>query len=497
MSVCCLCLLAACGDEHVGSKSGNTPPETNLYAKEVLTTQSSRIRASWYGDDRDGFVEGFLLSWDGADWYFVRTNDSVFSLKLDSTVQGFTLGIAAVDNSAAELPREGERVPFTDANGNGIFDDGEVFPSLRGAHDPTPARLRYTVKNSAPTLWWGNDSTAESAKAVQLPDTTFTVATFRYTAFDIDGAETISAIQWSLNDSSASAQWQEVPPGRVLLTLTEADGLRPNSDNVLYMRAVDVGGFASSLLRYPAEGSTWYVKKPSGGVLVLRDYSANDESHTFWSTAMRQIRGGALASSFDVLDIRTGRTATSRAQNIPPFLNPMFIQTLKLFKAVILYTDRSPGFDIAAQVLPTYVRDGGKVLWVGGIPSPVDDATNTSLRDFAPVDSAGRVPVVNNPTTIKTGDSVVAVASTIGGKQYPTLFKGGGFVIAQHAIFPQITATPLYKLPASPSWVGTPTVGVRSGDGRFIFLHLPLHFFGGGNSSYSFLETVLFEEFGL
>ncbi len=55
------------------------------------------------------------------------------------------------------------------SNGNGRYDAGEPFTDL-GAVDPTPADIRYPIRNSP--------SVVRFVQGSDVPDSTFTVATF-------------------------------------------------------------------------------------------------------------------------------------------------------------------------------------------------------------------------------------------------------------------------------------------------------------------------------
>src|SRR5690606_14353994 len=99
---------------------------------------------------------------------------------------------------------------------------------------------------------------------------------------------------WSLNDSSEQAAWTTIPPSQTLLTLRESDGLRLNADNVLYLRAVDNGGLKSAIAQYPAPGGIWFVKKPKGDILLIKDYGTKDADN-FYTDALGSIAGGKFA----------------------------------------------------------------------------------------------------------------------------------------------------------------------------------------------------------
>lgn len=484
-------LSIGCSNPFVGAPLPNLPPETLLWVDTIATAQQSQAHLFWRGDDPDGFVIGFLVSLNGKEWYYTQRRDTVVSFTVGTEDTLYLIAVAAVDNSAPRLPRAGARVEFVDSNGNGTHDDGESFVGLEGAVDPTPARLSYPVRNSPPRLFWGSDTTEAAARSVWLPETTFTVATFRFTAVDPDGPNQIAYYEWALNDTS---HWNLLPATTEFFTLREADGLRPETENRLFLRATDIGGLRSPVLEYPPPGRRWYVHKPKGPLLLIHDYGIADGADTFYTNALQRIAGGRLRDRFDVLDIRSGRTAQSPPRNIPPFLSPMFVETLRLFEAILWYGDPQFALDIAQAVLPEYVRSGGKVLLVTTLPSVINPSA--AYSDIAPIDSLSQRELFSTPAALPNG-TILLPDSTLPEGSYPALIKERGVAVGIHALFPNATARPLYRLPASPHYSGTPTVAVRSGNRQVFFLHFPLHLFNRDGGAEQLLERVLIGTFGL
>ena len=488
--VVCLSLFAIGCAEQTSQPIANLHPETRLSVDTVATEQSSRLHVYWYGDDADGFIVGFVASFDRINWFFTRKNDSLFSLRIENNDTNYIFSVASVDNSLKKYPAEGASVQFIDANANGHYDNGEIFIGLEGATDSSPASTRYPIRNTPPMVFWGIDTSANSAKLVQLPDTTFTFATFQFGANDLDGAETIAYFEYTLNDSSSTAQWRKIPATQLYLNITADSGLILNADNVLFIRAVDIGELRSKNLRYPSAGKTWFVRKPKGIILLIKDNGSSDADN-FYNTTLDKIEGTKFAGKYDVLDLRTG----VKGRNIPPFINPMFIETLKLFRAVIWYGDSQASFALAQEGLPEYIKSGGRVLFSAELPNPISVDIQTALIDFAGVDSVSTLEVTTSPLDIKNGTEILADSSGSGIK-YTNLIKEISSV-TPHSLYPKITSTPLFRLPASTKWTGNPIVGLRSEDRRMIFLNLPLHYLNKNQTAENFLRTVLIEEFGL
>lgn len=483
-----LCMaFAACESTAPTGPLGNERPRTYIAYDTVNTVLTSRVRVAWYGDDPDGFVRGFLYSWDERTWHFTSRNDSTFFLALRGLDTVYTFTVIAVDNSAVSLPApDAATVAFDDANGNGRHDDGEEFAGLRGATDGTAARLRFPISNSPPVVFFGDDSTATARRAVELPDTTFTVATFRWSGFDIDGDATIVRYEWSLNDSAASATWRALPATTRSLTLREADGIRPDAGNRFHLRAVDAAGAVSAVVSMPGEGRTWYARKPRGPILIVRDYTFSDGAAAFYAAAFDSLDGGRFKGRHDELDIRRGAEGGTYGELVPPIIDPMLIETFKLFNVVLWYGDGTPTLSLARLVLPAYARAGGKVIFTTSLPNAIDPVGE--LIDFAPLDSAATLELQSSVTT---GTAFNALALADGA--YPALVKGAGTMFI-HPLYPNIAAQPLYRLPASVQ-PGEPIVAVRSGARNFIYLAFQLHKISQPGAG-EFLRRAVVQDFG-
>jgi len=361
----CAALLAAafsCSDDPTGKGSDNIPPETrvSLMPDGELRTTTSRQHLHWWGDDPDGFVAGYFVSFDGLGWTFTTQSDSVFSLSFSGRDSTFRFQARAVDdqgNGVYDTSGAYGPEPFEDSNGNGAYDAGEPFTDL-GLWDPTPAVLQIPVENTPPMV--------DFVKGSDVPDTTFTVATFSWTGADPDGDETIAEYRYALNDTSDPAAWRSLPRTRTFLTLTAGDGIRAG-DNAFYLQAIDLAGAVSPTVRMPRDGRAWHVRIPRNDLLIVDDYGPIDETASFYASVLDTLLGGRFRGA-DVLDIRLGATSTSKGRLVPPYINPTFIETLKLFKHVLWYSDNNPTLDLAQLSLPEYQRGGGDVLYTASFP---------------------------------------------------------------------------------------------------------------------------------
>ena len=246
-----LALLAACS-ETPNNPRENLPPETyiSLTPDGDLRTTTSRQHIHWWGDDPDGFVAGYQISFDNVSWTFTSSNDSVFALSLSGSDTTYAFHVRAIDDQGngrwdSDGPYGSE--PYTDSNGNGRYDSGEPFVDF-GLADPTPADLRYPIQNSPPVVRFTQGS--------DVPETTFTIASFSWIGSDLDGDETIREYQYALNDTLDAASWKSLSPTTTFITLRAADGLR-EGENAFYLRAVDIAGATSRIIRLadpPAPG---------------------------------------------------------------------------------------------------------------------------------------------------------------------------------------------------------------------------------------------------
>jgi hypothetical protein len=484
LSLSIITVLAAC-TESPNAPRENLPPETYLSLSPGgdLRTTTSRQHIHWWGDDPDGFVAGFLISFDEVNWSFTTRNDSVFSLSLSGSDTTYAFFVRAVDDQGngrwdSKGPYGPE--PFTDANGNGTYDEGEAFIDL-GLADPTPASLRYPIENSPPVVRFTQGSA--------VPETTFTIATFSWIGSDLDGDQTIREYQYALNDTLDPAAWKSLPRSTTFLTLREDDGLR-EGDNAFYLRAVDIAGARSRIIRMPDTASVWYVKEPKTDLLIVDDYGPSDASAAFYRSIVDTLFGGRFAGA-DVFDIKTGANSTTRGKYLPPYTNPTFIETLKLFRYVLWYTDNDPTIAVAQVALPEYQRSGGHILYTAAFPESAIDPRG-GITDYAPIDSL-------SPEAIRFVPSGTHVESDSESPGYPALVRDtqGVPVAFIRNLFRRINARNLYRFEESTRWEGRPVVGVRSGDSRFVLFGIPLHRFNGAGNVGELVHLIFRNEFGV
>lgn len=319
----------------------NLPPETSIFIsteKELNPTQSVQT-ISWDGRDPDGFVIGFYYTWkenpDSNDWIFTKAHSQTFSLKISGTDTVYTFQIKAMDDDSL--------------------------------CDPTPARQSFRIKNSAPRIWWNLDS--------RIPDTTYTVATFSWSAADLDGDSTIIHFEYALDDTS---HWVSIPGSARSVTLKASDGLT-EGNHCFYIRAVDIAGTRSNVIRMPDNPSQfWYVREPQGRYLLIDDHNSESATLGFPDKFYKSMLAD-LVGSFNYWNI----------EKLFPSSLAQFKETLKLFDRIIWYTDLVKVDDshfIAAQVaIPEARNQGAKVMYLCQFNTGFGDLGDPLA--FTPVDS--------------------------------------------------------------------------------------------------------------
>ena len=501
-SISILGLLLAglsCSKEFSSQPVGNSPPETYVFLNpdSTLSRTTSQQHLRWWAVDPDGFVMGYVFSFDSVTWSYTPRNDSILALRLNTTDTTYRFFVAAFDNTGNgryDASTTFGVEPFTDLNGNLQWDSGEPFVDF-GEVDPTPAQLTIPIRNSPPSVAFVLRS--------DVPETTYTVSTFQWTGLDFDGNETIQTYFYALDDTSNPANWRSLPGTYSSVTLFRNRTIGPSDplnyrldsltegNHVFYLKAQDIAGAASSTVRMPAEGKVWYVREPKGDFLIVDDYAPSDVASGFYTQMFDTLMGGRLQPK-DILDIKRGASAIKRGDLVPALINPTLTETLKLFKYIFWYADNGPSLEIAQSTLSEFRLSGGKVLFVSGFPENVSG--QGSLVDFAPIDNVEPGFFVNR---LNQGDSLV----TDSDPSYPNLVRDnlGSLYTFPRGIIPKINARILYRMQVSTRWVGQPIMGVKDADQpSFVLLAVLLHRFGTPPTKVAtLLRKVYQQEFGV
>ncbi len=521
------------------------PPRTLLwlYPDSTVGVGVSRQHLSWWGEDPDGLVRGYLFAFaivesnvtalpvpDTLRYTWVTTNDTTLLFPLDTLFRKFVVAVRAVDNRFAGLPEHSvvrfTPFPFWDKNDNGVYDgDDQQLPGLADATDPVGSVLTFPIRNTPPTAFWVPNP-LDPTNQLRQPDTTYTAATFSWSATDPDGNNTLKLYRIALNDTTNPANWVTIPLRDTIITifvprarsdsagsgavvpadlyagtflgkqyLGQIQGLKLDAFNVFYVEVQDVAGEFSLPLVMPSGTDHWYVRRPKGNLLLVSDYMNTiadaKAAVATYQTTLAAVPGGQF-TTVDPLDIDFGITSLNDkvsgvyGQHVPPFVDPALIYTFLLYDYVLWYTDQFPTLNLAQLTLFTYLQNGGKVIFSTMFQNTIDP--RGALRDFAPIDSVSSVDLSPGYTTPSLGDtripanSVVFADSSDPTNIYPQLAFNSTPVnhsIFMRPVYRRFDAKYVYHLQAdarSPiRYLGEPNLGVVDGQGKIVFMGVPLH----------------------
>jgi hypothetical protein len=439
-----LALAAGCGTK--GSLVPNLPPETTVFVTGDVDTVSHRVRLRWFGSDTDGSVVRFEFKWiyeagqapagyDSSAWFSTTLRDSTFAVFTPNGVSMPTFVIRAIDD--------------------------------QGEPDPTPARQRFAFKNDAPTVHF--------LSVPALADSTFPVATLRWTANDPDGdISKGSALVWLDGHEDDPIL---VPTGtRVTLTpdrFSDGAGGYETGLRKAYVQAIDQGGAASA-----PDSFTWRVLDPVGDVLLIDDTP--------------EFNSGPVDGSYtDALDhqLGAGNYTVLRLQNLDPFRTPEdMIHTFSFFQSVVWYADNagapSGTLALAEPAIRAQLAAGKNVfltsvyaVGTGGVLS-----SKAFLTDIVGADS-----VIVNSSLSTTNFSISSDSVLVPGPAVP--YDPLLALVISDNVEAFVLRNPLdaaYLAPAGllvPSQTEAWPVGVDrtppGGLGKFVFFAFPLRLLGG------------------
>ena len=441
-------VIQGCTDIPTGNNTNQSPDtHLSLFPDSTISPGKTRLTITWWGDDPDGLVAGYNISFDSLNWTFTTRNDSTFQLAINGNDSTFRFWVAAVDD--------------------------------KGLVDPTPASNLYPVVNSPPSVKFNTGT--------EITDTSFPVAAFSWTGTDPDGDNTIRNYYWSLNDT---VNWHEISSTTTSFLLRQSDGIVPGSNNKLYLKAKDVAGIYSPIVKMPDSNKTWFVRPVTGHILIIDDYPAsildNSAAAAFYQNAL----DSGSFSQHSSLDIKTSSNA-----NLPR-IKSMFTETMKLFQCVIWYAGRgnntlidNADFDLAQQTVPFYLAAGGKIFFTTGFPNDITSQGN--IVDFAPIDSMTSYQV----TTITSQEPVIVLDNS-----YPQLETGSVSPDRVRGIRYRAGSYPIYQMNFHPPYDTTKIyICIKNSqlNPNIVFMSVPIHRMDGlGNAKY-FLRRVLGTDFGI
>ena len=321
---------------------------------------------------------------------------------------------------------------------------------------------------------------------------------FGWNADDLDGMGTISKINIVLNDTTNFNNIISLDGSVRTITLQTKDfnstnplmdiliegnesnifpeklsGLKLDDYNTFYVQAVDIGGASSKFISLPDTGKTWYVQKPKGDFLIMDDYSTSDGAAAFYNSMMDSL---GLNGKYDIYDYLNQK---------PPYTNVTFLQTIKLFKYVLWYSDNNPSLDLAAATVQTYIDAGGKIAFSMQFPQNVDPVL---LQGFLPINP----DTIYSKTSLLPNTVISAQATDSTYKQLTTitsLFRIKSFYLNPNG------AVPIYYFPNNEL---KGYIGFFNNSKSLSFYGLPLSKSNGGAANVkSLLSKIFFEDFGV
>ncbi len=448
--------LTDCQEKISGSLKENIPPETFIFvqSEDSLNPTQSVQTLFWDGRDPDGFVTGFYYTFEenpqADDWVFTTERSQTFPLVITGTDTVYLFQVKAVDN--------------------------------QGAEDPTPARQFFPIVNSPPEMSWSIGSA--------IPETTFTVASFSWTASDPDGDSTIAKFEYSVDDTSS---WVEIPGDKRSLTLREADGIT-EGDHALYIRAVDIAGARSATLRMPENPNAfWFARRPQGRYLLIDDYAVESNNSGFPDAYYQGLLDSLLATTGD-------QYSYWNIEEQFPSSVTQFTETLKLFDRIIWYTDIIDQTDdhfIAAQIaIPEFRQNGGKIIYTVQFNAGFGGQGNPLA--FSPVDSLGDAfnVIVSNSTYYPDP----AFQETFPDLPPLPVLSTSKFIVGLIALIPKVTSVPMYRYD-DPNLTEDPIFIMagrndNTGEYDFIFSGTPMHFLQGNGNLNELFSIILIDMFG-
>lgn len=505
--------MLACTESNNEPLNENRAPETGIFLypdnPDSINKQKSRLQVHWWGEDPDGVILGYYFRWVGlnSQWNFTTATDSLFSLPIGSADTTYVIEVMAVDvlgndkydNSVIWNGEDIGPEPFIDINGNGIWDEGEFYFDI-GMIDPTPASLKFPIKNSPPEIEWNKESI--------IPDATFPVITVGWNVTDLDGDESIVSIGLAINDLDLAV---ELPGNTRLVTLRIKDvnaaepefeilingsedkifdktltGLKLDANNRLYINAKDISGSSSEIQTLPDTSRNWLIKKPKGDILIVDDYNNGADAITFYDNLFASIDNGSYANKFDVMDIEATQL---------PFPNITFLETIKLFKYIYWYSDSSPSLELTSSITQKYIVHGGKIAYSMTLqePSSVYTFDLATIQSFLPIEDFGEAKPIS---FMFPGANAIPISdSTADFSDYPQLRTETTISYVRTYIPNTLISKGVHNLSSSQI---NGKISLLTNDKELFFIGLPLHQSNAIEGSVQrLIEKVFIEEFGM
>lgn len=458
-----LLALASCKE---GNPLENQAPDTRIFLDQIQLTGQARLNSvvtmHWTGEDRDGFIKGFELSFDNTSWSFVTSQDSTFRFDINpgSDTTDVDFWVRAIDDN--DLP------------------------------DPSPAYLNVPIKNAPPA--------ARIDTVKLIPDTVYSVFSSLWNVTDLDGVETLDSVFVKMNDGAWFPLARTVsfitivPESPEQLGSQQAqvfvgsnpspesgllDGLIVGGENRLMLQARDIAGTLSEV----DTSKSFFIKAQTSDLLVIDDHNVA-EADEVMLPVLNQIY-----PDYDYINL---------AENLPPFWDPTFGKILQLYDKVFWYSDGAENGDfgnqlfleIAANQLQLYLNDGGKLFVSTRLPrnfSTPEKNGVSAIFSFSPMDS---ISSAGGQARIAIDSLLTPVAQF---SDYPIL-TNRTFIIGATPFYAKDPTAVMYNagITRTGGWEGPSTAGgvTIGGSGRVnqVFLSVELYRF---NKDPNVLEDMM------
>jgi sulfur relay (sulfurtransferase) DsrF/TusC family protein len=478
LAMCLSILWSGCDTNLTGPVKENKPPNTHTIVDTIIRSGENRLNSEvlikWWGDDPDGYIQGYELKFDNGNWFYTTRTDSIFILSPPpgQDTMDFTFYARAIDN-------------------NGLV-------------DPTPARLVYPVKNSPPTV--------KFVPGLANPVNTFPVLRFYWEGDDPDGLINLNRYEITLNDTTQNIETLGVLASSITLQADNPGALvsdcsvylnnnsQPesftlknlllNDTNRVYIRVIDNSEATSKWVSTYA----FYVKKVSSDILMVNAYTSGVAGiEKFYRDGIRN-QGIAVYDSMRIFETSSGLLTQQAPDNITQS------RIFDLFKVIVWYgSDAAKTLSLAQKTTSSFFDKSGKMFMAVYVSSNFDE--QSQFLDFTPAEG-----LISPKDTTLILNSNALVSSKLAG--WPVL-KSTGIVGVVKPMQVAVGSQVVYDADLLArddnsgniiSWTGPASViALRNigGQTNFIFSTLELENLNGNNNIDSLFRKILIDEFGL
>lgn len=445
----------------------NQAPETKIFLDEIQLAGADRlnsfVKLHWSGEDVDGYVSGYELSFDAQNWSLTTDTDSTFQLPLalGQDTADIDFYVRAIDN--------------------------------QDLVDPDPAYLRIPIKNTPPVVAFDSTKT--------IPDSVLGAWSVLWSVEDSDGFETLDSIFIKINDGP----WYPLPPqinfislipenptqlgeqGLQIFTGTTSDlqrlpleGVLVGDLNRMYLQARDIAGVLSK-----TDTTDPFYLFPQKGDLLVIDANNNQTADDTYLPILDQVY-----SDYDYFNL---------IDNQPPFWDPTFGMVLGQYDKVFWYGDESLFeeqllLELGSGALQQFLNRGGKLFVTTTFPSSLtsDPATanQSSIFSFSPMDSLS-----SSPGQARIGKNDTLMIAPAFEADYPRLITSA-LIISADPFYSKDPLQDMYtsSIIKSGGWEGPSTICAKSsfnnGETNQIFWSVDLYKLNGDEGNPQALEQL-------